>query len=68
MENTTTVTNPPIILYAIMNNDGEIVSVNKRKVHLTRKSVRTARDLYNRRDVRIVKGDFVLNSCWTPAK
>jgi|APSaa5957512535_1039671.scaffolds.fasta_scaffold69440_2 hypothetical protein len=55
-------------LYAIMNDKGEIVSVNNRRVHLTRKDVRAARDLYNRRNAKIVKGNFALGTNWTPIR
>jgi ribosome-associated protein YbcJ (S4-like RNA binding protein) len=57
-----------LTLYAIMDNEGEIISVNKRKIHLTRRDVRIARDTYNRRNAKIVKGHFILESGWTSAK
>lgn len=62
-----TITQSPIelTLYAIMNDKGEIVSVNNRRIHLTRKDVRAARDIYNRRNAKIVKGSFALGTDWT---
>lgn len=55
-------------LYAIMNDKGEIISVNNRRVYLTRKDVRAARNTYNRRNVKIVKGSFTLGADWTPVR
>ena len=65
---TTSPTRATQTLYAIMNDKGEIVSVNNRRVHLTRKDVRAARDLYNRRNAKIVKGNFALGTNWTPVR
>jgi hypothetical protein len=57
-----------LTLYALVDNEGKMVSVNNRKVHLTRKDVREARIIYNRRNVKIVKGKFTLGSGWTPVR
>jgi hypothetical protein len=54
-----------LTLYAIINSEGEIISIKNRKIHLTRKDVRMARDTYNRRNAKIVRGNFTLNSSWT---
>jgi hypothetical protein len=62
---TTTQSPTELTLYAIMNDKGEIVSVNNRRIHLTRKDVRAARDIYNRRNAKIVKGSFALGTDWT---
>lgn len=57
-----------LTLYALIDNEGKMVSVNNRRVHLTRKDVREARIIYNRRNVKIVKGNFTLGSGWTPVR
>jgi hypothetical protein len=63
-------TQPPtgLTLYAIMNDKNEIISVTNRRVHLTRKEARAARSIYNRRNTKVVKGSFVLETDWTPAR
>ena len=55
-------------LYAIMDNNGTLLTIKNRTLHSTRSDARHYRKLTNRKDVKIVKGDFTNYSDWTTAK
>jgi hypothetical protein len=55
-------------LYAIMANDGTLLTIKNRTLHATRKDARQYRKLVTRKDVRIVKGTFTNSTVWTTAK
>ena len=55
-------------LYAIMDNNGTLITIKNRTLHATRSDAREYRRLTNRQDVRIVKGDFTNYTDWKTAK
>jgi len=51
-----------------MDNNGTLLTIKNRTLHSTRSDARHYRKLTNRKDVKIVKGDFTNYSDWTTAK
>ena len=55
-------------LYAIMDNNGTLITIKNRTIHATRYEAPNYRRLTKRKDVRIVKGDFTNYTDWTTAR
>lgn len=55
-------------LYGIMDTNGKLVNVKSRQFYVTREDVRAARKSLNRKDVRIVRCQYVKSDEWATAK
>lgn len=55
-------------LYGIMDSNGKLVNVKSRQFYITREDVRAARKSLNRKDVRIVRCQYVKLDEWATAK
>jgi len=55
-------------LYAIQDNNGNLINTKNRCFYITRIDARNARRSLKRKDIRIVKCEFTSQNVWTTAK